>query len=329
MMDGYLRSQQRRNLLRRLGIDTVYTMETLSCGRLSQVERLHLPGRRTVIYKTRLPPFTNEHTALRAAGTSGIPVAEVHASREADGMLGMLLTDLGVAARKAEPEHVALAAAQLHLTPAPAGLPVLDTTTLASLPSAALALLDEIQKGPNGKRYAAAAHVRRYLCDLVEVATFRAAGAELAPFGFVHGQLHRSAIHIGEDNRWHLLDFAMSHVGPGLLDLVPWSDLRDEWPSAATTELIGLYESAAGPPSVLAETRKSIELYVAAGGTPEVLSDRGGLPAEAWALGWHRVRVAHRLLSRAAAGINDPATDEQHLHLLGCLLACASTLFCR
>ncbi|MDT7781861.1 MAG: hypothetical protein QOF58_280 [Pseudonocardiales bacterium] len=328
-MDGYLRSRQRRDLLGHLGIDTVYATEMLSCRRLSQVDRLHLPDQRTVIYKTVLPLFTREHTVLRAARESGMPVPEVLAAQEENGMLGMLLTDLGAPARAAEPEDVVRAAAQLHSTPTTAGLRVFDTAMLASLPRASLDLLGKIQAGPRGQRYAAAGHVHRYLWDLVEVARVRAEGAELAPFGLVHGEMYRSAVHIGADERVHILDFTMAHSGPGLLDLVPLSGVRDPADAAATSELIGLYTSTGGPPSVLTDTRKRIELYVSAGGPSEALADRGGLPAEAWALGWHRIRAAHWLLSCTDAGINAPAADEQHLHLLGCLLACAWTLFCR
>lgn len=334
MQEGYLASRQRRFLLGRLGIDTVCATEILTCRRRSQVERLHLPGNRTVIYKTMMAPFPNEHTVLRAALEAGMPVPEVLAVSD-EGMLGMLLTDLGTAARTATPEDVVRAAAHLHTTPPPAGLQIFDTAMLASLPRTALDLLEEIQTGARGYLYAGAGHVHRYLCDLAKVARIRAEGAELAPFGFVHGDMYSSAVHVGHDDQRHVLDFTTSHIGSGLLDLVPWPCLREPARSTAAaamrvpTELAELYLAASGPPWVLADTRKLIELYVAAGGPPEALSDRGGLPVEVWTVGWHRLRAAHWLLGRIATGVDTSSTDEQHLHLLGCLLACASTLFCR
>jgi len=36
-----------------------------------------------------------------------------------------------------------------------------------------------------------------------------------------------------------------------------------------------------------------IERYVQTGGHPTALEDRGGLPAEHWALGWHRGQAAN------------------------------------
>jgi hypothetical protein len=56
---------------------------------------------------------------------------------------------------------------------------------------------------------------------------------------------------------------------------------------------------------------------VHAGGHPEALSDRGGLPAEYWVLGWHRVQAAHWLLSCATTiGIDGPDTDARHVTVL-------------
>ncbi|GAA5615131.1 hypothetical protein Spla01_06336 [Streptomyces platensis] len=58
-------------------------------------------------------------------------------------------------------------------------------------------------------------------------------------------------------------------TGPGLLDLASWH---------------GTIE----PPHPV-RLRVFLEQYVSAGGTPDALAPRGGLTAENWALGWHRM----------------------------------------
>jgi hypothetical protein len=88
----------------------------------------------------------------------------------------------------------------------------------------------------------------------------------------------------------------MALVGPGLLDLASWSGLR----------------RPADPPA----TRRLIEQYARAGGHHEALAERGGLPAERWALGWHRVRAAHWLLNCVIIGIDRPETNVRHIEVL-------------
>lgn len=41
-----------------------------------------------------------------------------------------------------------------------------------------------------------------------------------------------------------------------------------------------------------------------------------GLPAEHWALGWHRVQAATWLLAYATSGVDKPATDPRRLVVL-------------
>jgi aminoglycoside phosphotransferase (APT) family kinase protein len=126
---------------------------------------------------------------------------------------------------------------------------------------------------------------------LDQVASVRSRDAELAPFGFCHGELHRTSVHIGVSGL-ALLDFAKAYVGPGLLDLATWYGTRT-------------------PPDPAA-LRRLIHTYIAVGGHPDSLTDRGGLRSEAWGLGWHRVWAAHWYLHHAANGVLDPAADDRH-----------------
>ena len=102
-------------------------------------------------------------------------------------------------------------------------------------------------------------------------------------------------MHIGASG-WRLLDFAMALHGPGLLDLAAWSGLRR--------------------PADPATVRRLIKQYVGVGGHRDALADRGGLPAERWALGWHRVQAAPWLLDCTVTGIDGPDTDARHIEVL-------------
>jgi hypothetical protein len=81
----------------------------------------------------------------------------------------------------------------------------------------------------------------------------------------------------------------------------------------------------ADPPAA----RRLIDRYVRAGGHPGALEDRGGLPAERWALGWHRVHAAEWLLRCAVRGINGPDTDGRQISVLRRQLTSAGTLLIR
>jgi Phosphotransferase enzyme family len=154
-------------------------------------------------------------------------------------------------------------------------------------------------------RYPGAHDLLADLGALARAAQRRAAGAERAPWGFCHGELHPSAVHISHCGR-HVIDFAMAITGPGLFDLAGWTGLRR-------------------PPNP-ALTRHLIDLYVNSGGHPDALTDRAGLPAERWALGWHRIHAATWLLRCATTGIDTPDTDLHHLPVLRRQLTSARTL---
>ncbi|SBW26539.1 hypothetical protein FDG2_4959 [Candidatus Protofrankia californiensis] len=55
--------------------------------------------------------------------------------------------------------------------------------------------------------------------------------------------------------------------------------------------------------------RDLIRAYVEAGGAAETSRLRAGLPAELWALGWHRLWIIAWYLEQATTWINNPTQD--------------------
>lgn len=245
----------------------------------SGVERLVFPGGRSAVFKYAEAPFDREHLALREAADAGVPVPAVIAAHISDGLLGMLLEDLGEPVREAGDRDGAEAAALLHRAPIRGRLARLDAAELASLPGRMLA---------RAKTCFLTEPTIDAASELVAVSARRAEGAEAQPFGFCHSEFHPTSLLITE-NGWRLLDFARAFVGPGLLDLASWHGTLD----------------APNPDRLSA----LIDLYVTAGGAASALDDRGGLPAASWALGWHRVWAAEwfsEQIERGWAG-DDPS----------------------
>ncbi|MGW4561663.1 phosphotransferase family protein [Streptomyces sp. NPDC004561] len=276
------------NLLTMAG-RTSAVREEVRVWSMSGVERLTFPDVSTAIFKYAKRPFDGEDQALRLAHTLGVPVPRVHASAVLDGWLGMLMEDLGTAVRDADDLDGTAAAVVLHGTRTAAALPVLDQTRLRSLPNRGREHLARLRKA---ERWQDADDVEDALDRIAQAAEARSAGTTVAPFGWVHSEFHPTSLHIGQHG-WRLLDFARAFTGPGLLDLASWHGTLD------TPDPVRL--------------RIFLEQYVTAGGTPDALARRGGLTAEKWALGWHRMWAVEWFMEQSIRWINDPATDPAYL----------------
>ncbi|MEW9533597.1 phosphotransferase family protein [Microbispora sp. NPDC049125] len=263
--------------------------EPIRAGALSAVERLRFPNGDTAIFKLAAEPLTGEDRALNLAAVHGVPVPELYGSAVSGGNLGMLLEDLGEPVREAEDEDGVRAAVVLHRVRPAEILPILDVDELRLLPSRALAHMDDLRQV---RRWRSASDIAQMLSALDKVAPVRAQGAERTPFGLCHSEFHPSSLHIGRAGR-RVLDFARAFSGPGLLDLASWPGTQR--------------------PANAARVRGLIEAYVAAGGPRDALTPRGGLPAEEWALGWHRIWVAEWITDQAVHWINDPTTDPVYI----------------
>ncbi|WP_416481276.1 phosphotransferase family protein [Streptomyces sp. CL12] len=268
---------------------TTAVLEEVRVWSMSGVERLTFPDATTAIFKYAKRPFDSEDQALRLAHTLGVPVPQVHASAVLDGRLGMLMEDLGPAVRDADDLDGTAAAVVLHGTRAAAALPVLDQARLCALPNRALEHLALLRKA---ERWQETDDVEDALDRIAQAAEARSVGTTVAPFGWVHSEFHPTSLHIGQQG-WRLLDFARAFTGPGLLDLASWHGTLD------TPDPVRL--------------RAFLEQYVAAGGAPDALAPRGGLTAESWALGWHRMWAVEWFMEQSIRWINDPATDPAYI----------------
>ncbi|MCC9308435.1 aminoglycoside phosphotransferase family protein [Kitasatospora sp. RB6PN24] len=264
--------------------------EPLRVWGMSGVERLRFDNGRTAIYKYAVEPFEYEDRILRAADRAGIPVPQVIGSIAREGTLGMVIEDLGEPAREAQDADGAVAAAALHAAPGVAWLPVMDEDALAALPELARGHLRRLRG--DGRWSEDTADITAMLEALVASADKRATGTGMAPFGWVHSEFHPTSLHFGTQG-WRLLDFARAFTGPGLLDLASWHGTTGE----------------ADP----VRLRAFIEMYVAAGGPKDALAERGGLPAERWALGWHRVWAVEWFMEQAVRWINNRADDSLYI----------------
>ncbi|GAA4626418.1 hypothetical protein GCM10023196_034600 [Actinoallomurus vinaceus] len=266
--------------------------ERIRVWSMSGVERLAFPDGTTAVFKYATEPFTREDQALRIAAGRGVPVPKVIASTVAGGRLGMLLEDLGPAIRDAGDRDGVAAAVVLHRADSAAELPVLDEEALRALPGRALGHLHGLQEAGRWQNTSA---IGEALLRTADAAEQRAAGTRTAPYGWVHSEFHPTSVHIGERGR-HLLDFARAFTGPGLLDLASW------------------YGTVGDPEP--ARLRELIESYIDAGGHPDALARRGGLQAEAWALGWHRVWAVEWFMEQAIRWINDPDADPMYVKVV-------------
>nr|WP_316521595.1 phosphotransferase [Kitasatospora sp. K002] len=282
---------------------SVPAREPMRVWGMSGVERLRFGNGRTAVYKYAVEPFDREDRILRAANRFGIPVPQVLGSIARRGMFGMIIEDLGQPLREPGDTDGIVAAVALHEAPIAEFLPVLGEDVLAGLPARGLGHLRRLHE--NGRWREDTADITAMLEALAVVAPKRASGAHLAPFGWVHSEFHPTSLHIGEDG-WCLLDFARAFTGPGLLDLASW-------------------HGTTGDPDP-ARLRMLIEAYVATGGPKDALVERGGLAAEQWALGWHRVWAVEWFMEQSIKWINNPQDDPLYVKVVRRHLATAVRL---
>ncbi|MEU5725032.1 aminoglycoside phosphotransferase [Micromonospora sp. NPDC047738] len=277
----------RRDLL--AGAGHVQTgRQVIQAWELSAVERLFLADGSTIVYKAAVAPFTGEAAVLRALGEQHADVPVLHGYAIRRGTLGMLMDDLGDPLRPPTAAEAAATAAQVHALPPLSMLPTFDQAALARLPEQALDALAALRQQA---RFLNTNLVEELLQKLAKVARRRADGAERPPFGLCHGEFHLTSLHVSRTG-CHLVDWAKAFTGPGLLDLATWFGTRT--------------------PAKPASLARLIHNYISVGGQPDAATDRGGLPAAQWALGWHRVWAAWWYLTTAATGHHRPDTDERH-----------------
>ncbi len=267
-------------LLADAGLPAALAREPIRVWAHSGVERLRFAGQASVVLKYARTPFDREHLALRLAERHGVPVPHVRAARTRPGTLAMLMDDLGEPDREAGDDDAARAAVQLHRVAgtSSAWLPRVGAAALAAMPQRISASLTRL----------GLAEPAKLASELLPATAFRAAGAELAPFGLCHSEYHPTSLHI-RDRQHHLLDLARAFTGPGLLDLASWHGTIDDPDPARTHDLI--------------------ESYIAAGGPRQAQAGRGGLDAASWALGWHRVWIADWFTSQIGFGWAKGAED--------------------
>jgi hypothetical protein len=291
----------RREVTDKIGLEPV-TVDVLHSWALSHVERLTVPGAGTVIFKCATEPFTHEDEALTSAWQAGVDVPRLHASSRGATTLGMLLEDLGQPRQQATEIDGVAAAVQLHSAAIPDFLAPGDTSWLASLPSRALRTLNVLREDD---RWTDTDDIAHTLAMLQKAAPTRAEGATKPPYGWVHSEFHPTSLLVGSD-RTYMYDLARAFHGPGLLDLASWH---------------GTIE-----PANPAAVRHFLERYVEAGGSEEALHTRGGLTAQNWALGWHRVWIVEWYLAQAALWIAHAPDDQMYARVVRAHLVEAAEL---
>lgn len=277
-------------MLGKAGLSPDANHTVLHSWELSHVERLSTPEG-SLIFKCATEPFTHEHDNLTAAWQAGVKVPRLRATSRTPIMLGMLMEDLGAPVRSATDADGIAAAIQLHSAASPDFLSPGDTEWLRSLPSRALRSLHLLQQ----ERWSNTDDMSITLQEIEKAAGTRAEGAILRLFGWVHSEFHPESLLI-TDTRVYMFDLARAFRGPDLIDLASWHGTID--PPAPDT------------------MRAFLETYVDEGGPAQTVHDRGGLPVQNWALGWHRVWVAEWFLDQALMWINNPASDPAYIKVV-------------
>lgn len=162
---------------------------------------------------------------------------------------------------------------------------------MRSLPSRALRSLHLLQR----ERWEGTDDITVALQQIEKAASARAEGATLRPYGWVHSEFHPESLLVTE-GRTYMFDFARAFRGSGLIDLASWQGTVD------TPDPDGM--------------RALLETYVDEGGPAQTTQERGGLPVQNWALGWHRVWVLEWFLDQALMWIANPDSDPAYQRVI-------------
>lgn len=232
---------------------------------LSRVERVVLEGGATFILKRSRHPLTKEARVIHGLRETDVPLPALCMSRVDGDILTMILEDLGPSERQPTLEEAASVAAKIHKATPPGWLPILDETALRSLP---VKIRRGVEDLASAGRWRELGPIHGILDKIDANSALISRGATTPPFGLCHSEFHPTSLHVGT-NRAAVVDWARAFIGPGLLDLASYGGTID-------------------PPD-LAACRSLIEAYRAAGGPTESSDQRGGLPAEEWAIVCHRL----------------------------------------
>lgn len=259
--------------------------EPIRAWAMSGIERVHLPGGHTVMFKYATGPFTKEPAVLAHVADHGVPVPRLLATATKGDLAAMVIEDLGDPIRDATIADAAPAAVATHHVPPPPEAAHVDAAALTLLPTRCQTSITALT---DAGRWPDPANDVALLDQLAEAAESRAQGADIPPFGLCHGEFNPTSLHIGARG-WRLVDWAAPLHGPGLLDLAGWQYTTHAPDLAAFDDLL--------------------HAYVAAGGPQAARAHRGGLPPARWAFGWHRLCIIDWYLQQATLWIADPTTD--------------------
>ena len=223
---------------------TVQSREVIGDWQLSRVERVKLDKGSSVILKRARWLMADEGRILASLQNADIPVPRLHLAHLEDGVLTMLLGDLGPSERYAHLGEAASVAVRVHAARPPDGVPVLDEAALRGLP---MRIGDGIDRLAAEGRWQRVGRMRGLLERVSALAPQLSEGAKPPPFGLWHSEFHPTSLHIGTAGT-ALVNWQKAYVGPGLLDLVSWFQMGKTPPLPSDCRaLIDAYIAAGGP----------------------------------------------------------------------------------
>lgn len=276
------------NLLTATG-QTTAVREEVRVWSMSGVVRATFPDGSTAIFKYAKKPFDSEDQTLRLAHTLGVPVPQVHASAVLDGWLGMLMEDLGSSLREADDLDGVAAAVVLHGTRTAPPLPVLDQERLRTRRPGRWSISNGCARSTGGRT--------------PTTSRMRSTGSPRPPRPALPERCWNRSVGCTPSSTPPASTSA--HAAGGCST----SPAPSPAPACSTSPA-GTAPSSPHTPCACASSWSSTS---PPHGTPDALAPRGGLTAENWALGWHRMWAVEWFMEQAIRWINDPATDPAYL----------------